>query len=34
MGNFFKNEPKILKLIVKSSYISYINMHLEKKLLI
>ena len=33
MGNFFNNEPKILKLIVKSSYI-YINKHLDKKLLV
>jgi hypothetical protein len=31
MGNFFNNGPSILKLIVKSSYISYINIHLEKK---
>jgi hypothetical protein len=31
---FFNNGPTILKLIVKSSYISYINIHLEKKLLI
>ena len=34
MGNFFNNGSKILKLIVESWYISYINKHLEKKLLI
>ena len=34
MGIFFNNGPTILKLIVKSSYISYTNKHLEKTLLI
>ena len=32
MDNFFNNGPKILKLYVKSLYISYINKHLEKKI--
>jgi hypothetical protein len=30
MGNFFNNEPKILKMNYQSSYISYINIHLEQ----
>ena len=30
MGNFFNNEPKILKINYQSSYISYINIHLEQ----
>ena len=35
MGNIFNNGPQILKLIVRVRiYISYINIHLEKKLLI
>jgi len=36
MNNFYNNEPKFLKLIVRVCIhcISYINIHLEKKLLI
>ena len=31
MGSFFNNGPKCLKLIVKSSYISYIKIYRENK---
>ena len=34
MSNIFIDGPTFLKIIVKSSYISYFNIHLEKKLLI
>ena len=34
MGNFCNNGLKIVKLIVKSWYISYININLEKNMLI
>ena len=31
MCNFFNNEPNIFEINCQSSYISYINIHLEKK---